>query len=105
MKQNSFEIITPKERLHMNKIKRQTMMMWPSIEIDKNRLTVKAENLPTKPIVSKTLYHGIGIESEYGDDYVKLRTVSKSEGWMNEWPDSTSLLYVLLNMERIQTYL
>ena len=83
MKQNSFEIITPKERLHMNKIKANYDDVIIEFEIDKNRLTVKAENLPTKPIVSKTLYHGIGIESEYGDDYVKLRTVSKSEG-LNE---------------------
>lgn len=67
----------------MNKIKANYDDVIIEFEIDKNRLTVKAENLPTKPIVSKTLYHGIGIESEYGDDYVKLRTVSKSEG-LNE---------------------
>ena len=36
--------------------------------------------MPTKPIVSKTLYHSIGIENEYGDDYVKLRTVSRPAG-------------------------
>lgn len=91
MKQNSFEIITPKERLHMNKIKANYDDVIIEFEIDKNRLTVKAENLPTKPIVSKTLYHGIGIESEYGDDYVKLRTVSKSEG-LNE---RMARLYIL----------
>lgn len=75
----------------MNKIKANYDDVTIEFEIDKNRLTVKAENLPTKPIVSKTLYHGIGIESEYGDDYVKLRTVSKSEG-LNE---RMARLYIL----------
>lgn len=67
----------------MRKIKANYDDVIIEFEIDKNRLTVKAENLPTKPIVSKALYHSIGIESECGDDYVKLRTVSKPEG-LNE---------------------
>lgn len=53
----------------MRKIKANYNDVIIEFEIDKNRLTVKAENLPTKPIVSKTLYHSIGIESEYGDDF------------------------------------
>lgn len=48
MKQNSFEIITPKERLHMNKIKANYDDVIIEFEIDKNRLTVKAENLPNR---------------------------------------------------------
>ena len=47
--------------------------------------------MPTKPIVSKTLYHSIGIENEYGDDYVKLRTVSRPAG-LNE---RMARLYIL----------
>ena len=75
----------------MRKIKANYDDAIIEFEIDKNRLTVKAENLPTKPIVSKTLYHSIGIESEYGDDYVKLRTVSKSE----ELNELMARLYIL----------
>lgn len=50
----------------MNKIKANYDDVIIEFEIDKNRLTVKAENLPTKPIVSKTLYHGMVLRVNTG---------------------------------------
>lgn len=50
----------------MNKIKANYDDVTIEFRNRQKQITVNAENLPTKPIVSKTLYHGIGIESEYG---------------------------------------
>lgn len=48
--------------------------------VEQNKVSVLAENLPKMPTASWEMYNDIGINYDFGEDYVLLSTASKPTG-------------------------
>lgn len=48
--------------------------------VEQNKVSVLAEHLPKMPTASWEMYNDIGIDYDFGEDYVLLSTASKPTG-------------------------
>lgn len=54
--------------------------------VEQNKVSVLAEHLPKMPTASWEMYNDIGINYDFGEDYVLLSTASNRPVLLTAWP-------------------